>query len=439
MLTGLTPVMKTDTMQTHVASFKSAMLQHHASTTDIFIIADKNPEVPVLQCYAASLCLYAQTQTETNTAKHYLARAVTHKTNLTQAETYLFQALNAWSLLHHHEALHLFHHALKANPNDLLPLKYIEWLFHILGQTHHAHLFQSMCEEIAPHHERNPYFLSMYAFALTLAGKRTEALHQATQALSYDPDLAWAQHAIAHVYAMQGNIQAGIQTLTAYQPQWKHLTPKLQSHLYWHLALLHIEENNAKSAMALFENNIWPHRKQNNASAVSTQQDIISFLCRMEIAGMPQDAYWPKLLQDITSVCITPYMPFNSAHYLYVCGKNKAFDLANMLLQQVEQHIKQQTGEAQKTWVDVGLPVIKGMYAFSQKHYLDTIQWFTPIMPHINRIGGSDAESDLFHMIYCFSLLQADQKNQATQHFNHYLSHHLHTHLHTTWFSNVPL
>jgi tetratricopeptide (TPR) repeat protein len=431
--------MKTDAIQTHAQRFKDAMLQHHASATNVFVIADKNLDVPVLQCYAASIYLYEQTQTGTDTAKYYLARAATNACNLTQAETYLFQALKAWSLLNHHEALHLFYQALQTNPNDLLPLKYIEWLLHILGQTQHAHLFQTVCEEIEHHHLHNPYFLSIYAFALTLAGKRTDALYQANQALSHNPDLAWAQHAIAHVYVMQGNLQAGIQTLTAHQKQWGQLTLKLQSHLYWHLALLHIEENKTSQAMTLFENNIWPHRNQDGVASVSTQQYIISFLCRMEIAGIPQETYWPRLLQDIAPECITPYTPFNSAHYLYACGKNKAYNLANTLLQHVEQHIKQQTGEAQKTWTDVGLPVIKGMYAFAQEHYPDTVRWFTPVISDINRIGGSDAESNLFHMIYCFSLLKINQQNQAMQHFNHHLSHHLNTHLHTTWFSNVPL
>ena len=185
--------------------------------------------------------------------------------------------------------------------------------------------------------------------------------------------------------------------------------------------------------MNLFHQHIWS--KSTPQNTVLVQQDAISFLCRMELAGMPQSQIWHEIIHEMTPVMTNLYMPFNNLHYLYACGKSQRDDLADALLNKVILHAKQQVGPAQMIWQTVGLPALRGIYAFSLSKYQQSVDIFEPILSQIGCVGGSDAEIELFHMIYCFALLKCNEKNQAKMHFETHLMHYHKTPLHEYWFS----
>ncbi|MDF1677461.1 MAG: hypothetical protein P1U32_02060 [Legionellaceae bacterium] len=421
-------------MNPKIAAFTEAMLQNGQNAIALLAEADSEPDEPLLQCYAASLHLYAQTDDATQKAMALLERAKHHTQKLSPTEMLIFEAMQAWSLKSYYHALARFEVILQKAPEDLLTLKYAEWLFYILGQAFNANHFLKICEQLKPYHQQNAYFLSIYAFALELAGKQYEALKVANHALLLNPTLAWAQHAFAHIQLLQGNIQAGVEALETTQGDWSTLTPTLQSHMHWHLSLLHIAKQHESSAVNLFHQHIWTDNDAKNT--VLAQQDTLSFLCRMELAGMPQNDLWREVMPQITPACTSPYMVFNSMLYLYACGKNQHDDMAHHILKNAKLYATEQKGPAHTAWLDVGLPALDGIYAYSKANYHACIDAFTPILPQIGCVGGSDAEIELFHMIYCVALLKCNKKNQAKTHFGKHLMHYTNTPLQNVWFSN---
>ncbi len=421
-------------MNPKIAAFTEAMLQNSQSAIALLAEADNEPDEPLLQCHAASLHLYAQTDEATQKAIALLDRATHHTQKLSPSEMLIFEAMQAWSLKGYHHALAKFEAILQQAPNDLLTLKYAEWLFYVLGQAFHANHFLKICEQLKPHHQQNAYFLSIYAFALELAGKQYEALKVANHALLLNPTLAWAQHAFAHVQLMQGDFQASIEALETTQGDWSSLVPTLKSHMYWHLSLLHIAKQHESSAVNLYHQHIWTGNDAKNT--VLVQQDTLSFLCRMELAEMPQNNLWPKVMAQITPTCTSPYMVFNSMHYLYACGKNQHDSMARQIIQNARLYATKLRGPAHAAWFEIGLPALDGMYAFSKANYRACVAAFTPILPQIGCIGGSDAEIELFHMIYCVALLKCNKKSQARTHFGEHLMHYSNTPLQNAWFPN---
>ena len=57
---------------------------------------------------------------------------------------------------------------------------------------------------------------------------------------------------------------------------------------------------------------------------------------------------------------------------------------------------------------EIGIPLIEGVRAYRDKKYQRAIKWFMPIRYHVQRMGGSHAQRDLFAMLLLDSALKAD-------------------------------
>ena len=100
------------------------------------------------------------------------------------------------------------------------------------------------------------YLLGMHAFGLEECGEyaRAEALGQ--QAVALNADDAWAVHAVAHVYEMQGRVARGA-ALADGGRRWS-VDNALAVHNQWHRALMHLSAGDTASVLALYDRAIAP-------------------------------------------------------------------------------------------------------------------------------------------------------------------------------------
>ena len=160
----------TKPMPSIINHFRHQIIQNGSQASQILDHLPNNPDHFLIHCYAASFYLYGQTDTATHQAILFLQIAQNNQDQVTQYEQMLYDALWHWSQKKHRAAIEQFTQLLRQYPQDLLVAKYIEWLYYCIGQKYHANPFYDLCKTLIPFHRDNPYFLSVYAFALELKG-----------------------------------------------------------------------------------------------------------------------------------------------------------------------------------------------------------------------------------------------------------------------------
>ena len=403
-----------------IAKFVDDMLNKREAALSVIDSANCYPDCGILQIFAATINLYGQTDACNERAASYLSKAESYKNQFTEYECLLFNACKVWLHKDYHQTIKVFKQALANNPHDLLSLKYAEWLYYIVGQAQYADEFCNLCESIKEHNIQSPCFLSIYSFALELAGRREESLRIAKKSLDKSPRLTWAQHTVAHAYLLQGEIDKCINILKKSENDWQSSFQTLQSHMHWHLSLAYIAKSDKNAAIDIFKQKIWTGDKTNQ---ILVQLDSISLLWRLDILGSEHPELWPDIIEKMRNHCTSPYTTFNTTHFVYASAKNNLDDLATEIIRKATAYSNTQTDLARYSWKNIGLPCFHAIQSYTKQDYQQALLSLSQCIDNIGYIGGSDAEIELFHMLYCKCLAQAGHQAESRSHFNKYLAH----------------
>src|SRR3990167_1858245 len=413
--------------------FIQELLSSGKSADVILNAASTYPDVLLIQTYAAAFNLYSQTDTNSSNAANYLKVAEKTLETSTQREKLFYYIILSWQQLDYELTLTLLKSFTKLYPQDLAAIKIAEWIFYCTGQSYNAKQFLSMCETVKGYHKDNSHFLAIYAFALELAGDFSTAYEIAQRALTINPLTPWAHHALAHVYMMQGQMSSGIHVLELYQPTWEDIMPLLKGHNTWHLGLLYIAELKMEKAALLYPKNIsGPYPKN-----VLQQMDAISFLWRMEMAGVPQDAAWQTISRFMAKHPYEHYMPYNNAHYVYALIKSGNKEGAHQVVADIEGYARELGTVGYRVWHEVSRPLLRGCLAFAEGDYQKSSALLKPIIDDAFCLGGSDAQVELFLQTYLMSLIYSGQKKLANNFFKKYFSHYELTPLGKSWLEKI--
>ena len=126
--------------------------------------------------------------------------------------------------------------------------------------------------------------LAMYAFGLEENGQYHRAEKVARRALELDPRHPAAMHVIAHVMEMQGRTREGLEFLATTESAW--MDTSFSVHLSWHRALFHLDQDDAQSALAVYDAQIA------RAHAISELADASALLWRLQLRNVRVDDRW---------------------------------------------------------------------------------------------------------------------------------------------------
>lgn len=129
----------------------------------------------------------------------------------------------------------------------------------------------------------------------------------------------WAHHTLSHIYIKKGEITAGTKILEDYEHIWRESGQAINSHNYWHLALMYLEQLDRDKAFSVRRS----HILKDSPYLVIQQLDAIALLWRLEMTGFEVPHKEWKNAADITARNVKEcYIPFMSAHYIYAQGRN---------------------------------------------------------------------------------------------------------------------
>ncbi len=259
-----------------------------------------------------------------------------------------------------------------------------------------------------------PFVLGMQAFGLEECNLYAQAEAAGRSALEACPRMPWAIHAVAHVMEMQGRHVEGVQFLRALQPDWAD-DNGLSVHLWWHLALFHLESLDTASALQLHD-----AQMAGAASVVNLQWlDSAALLWRLQLLGIDVGERWQRLAQDWAQpVEHAGHCAFNDCHALLAligCGDMAR---AQALLATVSARAGIDGHEVTHPRADnhamareVGLPLMHALLAQASGDPATAVRLLYSLRRVAHHFGGSHAQRDLIDQTLLAAACAAPQRD----------------------------
>ncbi|MEP3918181.1 tetratricopeptide repeat protein [Ascidiaceihabitans sp.] len=319
------------------------------------------------------------------------ARSAMAQGDITARERGWVAALDAWLNDCPSSAIAQMEAILRENPADTLSAKVSHAIRFILGDG--TGMRRSVERVLGAHtsdHACRGYILGCHAFTLEETGEYAAAERAGLQGLQYATDDAWGLHAVAHVYDMTADPDAGIRLIESNTSAWTHCN-NFRYHVWWHKALLHLDRGELDTVMSLYDTQI----REDKTDDYRDIANATSLLMRLELEGVDVGNRWAELADFAQNRTDDGCVVFADLHYMLALSGADRTDAKADMAQRFLRDAKD-TGEMAKRVADPGLAALAGLNAFSEGRYGDAFVNLATARPAMQTIGGSHAQRDVF-------------------------------------------
>lgn len=332
--------------------------------------------------------------------------AATH--DLTARERGWTAALDAWLQGSLSGAVAEMEAILCANPADTLSAKVSHAIRFILGDgPGMRRSVERVLAAYGPDHALRGYMLGCHAFTLEETGEYAAAERTGLQGLQYAPDDAWGLHAVAHVYDMTADPDAGIRLIEDNCGAWTHCN-NFRYHVWWHKALLLMDRGDSDTVLGLYDSHI-------RADKTDDYRDIAnatSLLMRLELEGVDVGHRWSELADFAQERTDDGCVVFADLHYMLALSGADRGDAKTAMTQRFARDARA-SGEMASRVADPGLAAMAGLNAFAEGRYGDAFVNLAAARPKLQSIGGSHAQRDVFERMTIDAGIRAGHIDQT--------------------------
>lgn len=247
----------------------------------------------------------------------------------------------------------------------------------------------------------------MYAFGLVETNFHAKAEVEAQKGLERNAKDGWASHALAHVFEMDNRPDEGIHFMKRTERDWETCN-HLACHNHWHTALYHIEKGQMEEAATIFEDQVLKR-----ALKSQTMLDIVdacSLPFRMELEDAQKatpvtSRHWDEIYSMVRPHLTDHILAFNDAHFLFSCIGSKNYSGAEELMESLDPAMETISGRYQVK------ALLESILAFGREQYQECVDLLYPIRYKLIKIGGSDAQRDVFHQMLIMAALKSPSKH----------------------------
>ena len=381
---------------------------------DQFLAADVGAEASLTQAIEAdeafalahaALALMQQFQGMPEPAKLGIARARTRLADLSRRERQCIEAIATFVEAGATRAYPLVHAHLDEFPRDVLLLFLHSFLTARSGRQDWQQAQYAYLAHLAPQYGDDWYFLGQYSFAHHALNRFEESRRLAERALAAYPRCGQAAHSMAHVFYETNAHAAGAEFLGGWMADYDRYAP-MHCHFAWHLALFELAQGHYTRVMELYEQAIRPEVAKTRTS----MYDAASLLWRYQVYGCTQGPLpWSPVCELAARMTARPGMAFvdaNAALALAAGGDEAAFA-------QLLDGLRALAAQGHPTAGSVVLPLAQGVWAFARGAYDEALRRMEPIADQIVRIGGSNAQREVFEDTLLEAYLRAGRYEQA--------------------------
>jgi hypothetical protein len=316
-----------------------------------------------------------------------------------------FAAARAWLDGDFHGAIDLYGAIVLDHPRDLLALQVAHVGDFYLGRQR---LLRDRVAQVLPSWRGETpgfgYVLGMLAFGLEETNLFEMAENMGRRALALNRRDVWAIHAVAHVYEMTGQVDAGADWLEARAGDWS-VNNGFSFHNFWHWALFNLERGDEGRVFELFDRHVWP-----NASRVALEMvDAASLLFRMHLRGIDVGRRAASVADAWSDTSYHGYYAFNDAHAAMAFVVDGRTAELRRMLQALERRAADDDSNAALSR-EVGLPLVRALLAFAEERHEDVVNILLPLRLVAHQFGGSNAQRDVIEQLLTEAALRAGRE-----------------------------
>jgi tetratricopeptide (TPR) repeat protein len=236
------------------------------------------------------------------------------------------------------------------------------------------------------------FLLGMLAFGLEENNRFEEAEEAGRAAVEAFGGDSWAVHAVAHCLEMQGRPREGVAWLNALSADW---APDnfFAFHNWWHLALFHLEQDDAPRALALYDSYI----ACGPGAPALELVDAAALLWRLRLIGVEvgdrfeavADAWQATLPEDGIG-----YYGFNDLHLAMAIAGAGRSGRAERHLALLERAATSRAPHA-PVIAEIALPAVRAIYALGMGDPAGAGVLAQRVRSMSHRLGGSNAQRNI--------------------------------------------
>jgi len=384
-----------------VNDFVEGFIASEARAVNILGAAEHDAS-PIVQGYAAAVHMFAESRDAPVNARPFIDRALANAARATPREQRFIGAVQAWLEGDVPRAIALHEQQVGEHPRDLASLK--------LGQYHLFNIGDSagmlrLALAALPHASDVPYVHGMAAFGWEQCHKLDEAEAAARKAIGMCRKEPWAHHALAHVMLTQGRHREGLAFMQDVSGTWTELNSFMVTHNWWHQALFALALDDHEDALRLYDTQVW-----GVAKAYSQDQiNAVSLLARLELAGADVGERWQDVADYLAERVQDQVLPFLDVQYLYGLARAGRAE-AQTLMRNIEAHAVQAPPHSRTVWQEVAVPAARGLLAHAGGNWGTAAEQLGLALPHLEQIGGSHAQRDLFLRVHRDALARSGRQ-----------------------------
>ncbi|MCI4661683.1 MAG: tetratricopeptide repeat protein [Neomegalonema sp.] len=298
---------------------------------------------------------------------------------------------------------------LKTHPGDALLLKLVHAIRFVLGDAPGMRRsIEDVLDAYDAAHSASGYVNGCYAFALEETGDYLAAERRGRDAMMMANDDAWGLHAVAHVMDMTGRSAEGV-TWISRQPQaWSHCN-NFGYHVWWHLALFHLDRGEHARVLELYDTEI-RREKTDDYRDISNGA---SLLMRLELEGVDVGPRWEEMAEFAAKRTDDGCVVFADLHYALALNATGRCYQSDRLLASMRAQAERKTACMDQVAADTGVPAALGLRAFSEADYAGAYAHLSRARPQLHRVGGSHAQRDVFERVSIEAALRAGLLDEA--------------------------
>jgi tetratricopeptide (TPR) repeat protein len=337
-----------------------------------------------------------------------LAAAERHVGIALARERMHLNAARAWLSRDFPGAAKLYGDIVAEYPRDFLALQIAHLMDFLLG---HSSMLRDRPAQVLPAWSTSDplrgVILGMHAFGFEECGAYDDAEGLGRRAIDLNPADIWAVHAVAHVLEMRGQTRSGIAFIKETSPNWSE-NNFCAFHNWWHLALLHLDEGDCDTALAVYDSRIRPAPTRVAGEMV----DASAMLWRLRLRGIDVGDRWTELARSWEALGDDGYYAFNDVHALMAFLATGDQRNTTRILASMDAASRRKEANAMMCR-DVGLPVARALGAFEGQDFEITVDELQRARPFAHRYGGSHAQRDLLQLTLTEAALRAGRQSLA--------------------------